>query len=81
MIRSFRREKLMRRILSSGLILGLLVFPVAGLVGCGQESKTVTKETIATPGGTTTTSTETKVKSTGDNPPPNYAGETAKTGK
>lgn len=72
----------MRRILSSGLILGLLLFPVAGLVGCGQESKTVTKETtITTPGGTTTTTSETKVKSTGDNPPPNSAGETGKTGK
>jgi hypothetical protein len=81
MIRSFRGEKLMRRILSSGLILGLLLFPVAGLVGCGWESKTGTKETITTPGGTTTTTSETKVKSTGDNPPPNSAGETGKTGK
>jgi hypothetical protein len=27
------------------------------------------------------TSTETKVKSTGDTPPPNSAGETAKTGR
>ncbi|MGZ3386684.1 MAG: hypothetical protein ACXVB5_17430 [Isosphaeraceae bacterium] len=74
----------MKRILSSGLILGLLLFPVAGLVGCGQESKTgtkETKETITTPGGTTTTTSETKVKSTGDNPPPNSAGETGKTGK
>ena len=71
----------MKRTLSSALILGLLLFPVAGLVGCGQESKTGTKETITTPGGTTTTTSETKVKSTGDNPPPNSAGETGKTGK
>ena len=34
----------MKRILSSGLILGLLLFPVAGLVGCGQESKTGTRD-------------------------------------
>jgi hypothetical protein len=72
----------MKRILSSGLIFGLLLFPVAGLVGCGQESKMGKKtETITTPGGTTTTSSETKVKSTGDNPPPNSAGETGKTGR
>ena len=35
----------MKRILSSALILGLLLFPAVGLVGCGEESKTVTKET------------------------------------
>jgi len=68
----------MKRILSSALIFGLLVFPAVGLVGCGQESKTGRTETVTTPGGSTTTSTETKVKSTGDNPPPNYAGQTGK---
>jgi len=81
MIRCFRREKLMKRTLSSALILGLLLFPAVGLMGCGQESKTGRTETITTPGGTTTTTTETKVKSTGDNPPPNYAGQTGKTGR
>ena len=69
----------MKRILSSCLLFGILVFPVAGLVGCGEESKTGTKETITTPGGTTTTTSENKVKSPGDNPPLNSAGETAKT--
>jgi len=81
MIRCFRREKLMKRTLSSALILGLHLFPAVGLMGCGQESKTGRTETITTPGGTTTTTTETKVKSTGDNPPPNYAGQTGKTGR
>ena len=71
----------MKRILSSALILGLLVFPAVGLVGCGEQSKTGSTETITTPGGTTTTTTERKVKSTGDNPPPNYAGETGETDK
>ena len=71
----------MKRILSSGLILGLFLFPVIGLVGCSEQSKTGRTETITTPGGTTTTTTERKVKSTGDNPPPNYAGETGKTDK
>jgi len=81
MIRFFRREKLMKRTLSSALILGLLVFPAVGLVGCGEESKTAKTETITTPGGKATTSPETKVKSTGDNPPPSSAGETGKPGR
>ena len=71
----------MKRILSSCLLFGILVFPVAGLVGCGEESKTGTKETITTPGGTTTTTSENKVKSTGNNPPKNSAGETGKSEK
>ncbi len=81
MIRCFKKGKLMKRTLSSALILGLLSFLAVGLVGCGEETKTGRTETIATPGGTTTTSTETKVKSTGDNPPPNSAGQTGKTGR
>jgi len=84
----------MKRTLSSALILGLASFPVICLVGCGGESYTSRTETITTPGGKTTTSTRTKtivtpdgktttstqtnVKSTGDNPPPNSAGETGK---
>jgi hypothetical protein len=71
----------MKRVLSSALILGTFLFPALGLVGCGDESKVEKKETVSTPGGTTTTTTENKVKSTGDNPPPNSAGETGKTGK
>ena len=71
----------MKRTLSSALILGLLMFPAVGLVGCSEESKMGTTETVTAPGGTTTTSTETKVKSTGDNPPPNSAGQTGKTGR
>jgi hypothetical protein len=68
----------MNRTLSSALMLGLLFFPAIGLVGCGEESKSVKTETITTPGGKTTTSTETTVKSTGDKPPPNSAGQTGK---
>jgi hypothetical protein len=71
----------MKRTLSSALILGLLVVPTVGLVGCGEESKTGRTEAVTTPGGTTTTSTEIKVKSTGDNPPPNSAGQTGKSGR
>ncbi|WP_406700684.1 hypothetical protein V5E97_17985 [Singulisphaera sp. Ch08] len=68
----------MKRSLSSALILGLLVSPVIGLVGCGQESKVEKVETVSGPGGTTTTSSEVKVESTGENPPPNSAGQTVK---
>ena len=78
MIRCFGREKLMKCNLTSALALGLLLSSAVGLVGCGEESKTGRTETITTPGGTTTTSTETKVKSTGDNPPSNDAGQTGK---
>lgn len=71
----------MKRTLASALFLGLLAFPAIGLVGCGEQSKTGRTETITTPGGTTTTTVERKVTSTGDNPPPNYAGETGKPGR
>jgi hypothetical protein len=71
----------MKRVLTSTLVLGLMAFPVVGLVGCGEETKHEVKETVSTPGGTTTSETTTKVKSTGENPPPNAAGETAKTAK
>jgi hypothetical protein len=71
----------MKRLLSSSLILGLLCLPAVGLVGCGEESKTKTQETVTTPGGQTTSTTENKVKSTGENPPPSSAGETGKTPK
>ena len=71
----------MKRTLPSALILGLLLLPAVGLVGCGQEAKTERTETITTPGGTTTTTSEVEVKSTGDNPPPNSAGQTGKTEK
>jgi len=67
----------MKRFLAHSLVLG--VVSGFGLVGCGEESKTKTTEVQSTPGGTTTTTNETKVKSTGDNPPANSAGETAKT--
>ncbi|WP_074306493.1 hypothetical protein [Singulisphaera sp. GP187] len=68
----------MKRSLSTALILGLLVLPAIGLVGCGHESKVEKTETVTGPGGTTSSSSEVKVKSTGENPPPNSAGQTAK---
>jgi len=66
----------MKRLLSLALILGSV--STFGLVGCGDEAKVKTEETVTTPGGTTTTTEEKKVETTGENPPPNSAGETAK---
>jgi len=66
----------MKRLLSIALILGSV--STLGLVGCGEESKVKETETISTPNGSTTTTTEKKVESQGENPPPNTAGEVAK---
>jgi pyrroline-5-carboxylate reductase len=63
----------MKRVLAMALILGVASF---GLSGCGEETKV--KEEVSTPGGTTTTTES--VKSTGDNPPANAAGQTGATG-
>ena len=60
---------------------GAMLFPAVGLLGCGEETKKEKTETISTPGGTTTTSSQTQVKSTGEIPPPNSAGVTAETAK
>jgi hypothetical protein len=67
----------MKRVLALALIVG--VISGFGLVGCGDQTGTTTTEKVSTPEGTTTTTSETKVKSTGENPPLNSAGETGKT--
>ncbi len=69
----------MRRTLSAALVLGLLSFPTVGLIGCSDESKVEKKETVSTPEGTTTTTSDVKVQSSGSNPPANSSGETGKT--
>jgi len=66
----------MKRLLSIALILGSV--STFGLVGCGDEAKVEKTETVTTPGGTTETKVEKSVESSGENPPPNSAGETAK---
>lgn len=68
----------MKRFLSLALILGLLALPTIGLVGCANEESVEKKETVEGPGGTTTTTSKVEVESTGENPPPNSAGQTAK---
>jgi hypothetical protein len=54
----------MKHILASALVLGL-----SCLAGCDNES-TVSKEAkVETPGGSTSTKTETTIKTDGNNPP------------
>jgi len=41
-----------------------------GLVGCSDSATAKKETTITTPGGSTTITTEHKIKTTGENPPP-----------
>jgi hypothetical protein len=59
----------MKRFMTAALIAS--VFSTTGLVGCGEKAEVKQTETVTAPGGTTET-----VKSTGENPPPNSAGQT-----
>ena len=68
----------MKRFFASALVLSAITG--FGLVGCGDTSKVEEKEVIKTPDGTTTTTVEKDVKSTGNAPPANSAGETGATG-
>ncbi len=65
----------MKRVLASALILG--VASLFGLSGCGEENKVETKETVATPTGTTTETKTDKVESSGSNPPAAASGAPA----
>lgn len=67
----------MKRSLALALALG--VATCFGLAGCGEESKVKQTETVSTPEGKTTTTHETKVESSGSNPPANSSGGTATT--
>jgi len=64
----------MKRLLSATVITGLLSLPVVGIVGCSDEVKSTSKETVSTPGGTTSEEVTKKVKSSGSNPPPTSDG-------
>ena len=59
----------MKLFLSSALITGLLTLPVVGIVGCSDEVKSTSKETVSTPGGTTSKEVKETIKSSGSNPP------------
>jgi len=64
----------MKRFLTAALIAG--VFSTTVLVGCGEKAEVKQTETVTGPGGTTETIKDTTIKSTGENPPPNSAGQT-----
>jgi hypothetical protein len=66
----------MKRFLTTALMLGI-VSSGGLIVGCGEKSEFTQKETVQAPGGTTETTKDTTVKSTGENPPPNSQGQTA----
>ncbi len=50
----------------------------ATMVGCDNKAKVEKKVSVTTPGGTTTTTDEHTVDSSGKNPPANSQGEKAK---
>jgi len=56
----------MKRFLALSMILGVTSF---GLVGCGEESKVTETSTTSTPDGETKVTEETKVETSGENPP------------
>ena len=61
----------MKKLMAIGAALCL----TAMISGCAREAKVKEKETVSTPGGTTTTTKETKIKSTGDSPPVSSEGK------
>jgi hypothetical protein len=69
----------MKRFVTAALLAALC--STTGLVGCSEKSQIKEKETVSTPGGQTTTETTKEIKSSGENPPPNTAGQTAETPK
>lgn len=64
----------MKRFFASALLLSAV--SGFGLVGCGDTSEVKKTEEVSGPGGKTVTEAKTTVKSTGENPPANSAGET-----
>ncbi len=57
----------MSRVLTLAVALGAMTL---GFSGCSKEASTTTEKTVSTPDGTTKTTTETKVETSGENPPP-----------
>jgi len=55
----------------------LLALAMAATMGCESKAKVETKETVTAPGGSTTTTDEHTVESSGKSPPGNSRGEKA----
>jgi hypothetical protein len=73
--RNLKANSTMKRFLLTCMVLSLAAVP---LLGCQEEATTERTTTVTTPGGETTTTDTHKVESTGENPPPNPQGETAR---
>jgi hypothetical protein len=59
----------MKKLITALAGTGLLTLSMA-VIGCGEKSEVKTEDKISSPGGTTTITKESKVKQTGENPPP-----------
>jgi hypothetical protein len=59
----------MRNVITTMLASALLAGLTVGMVGCAEETGTKEEVKIKAPGGTTTETSELKVKKSGDNPP------------
>ena len=57
----------MSRMLTLAVALGAMTL---GFTGCSEKASSTTEKTVSTPQGETTTSTETTVEKSGENPPP-----------
>jgi hypothetical protein len=67
----------MKRVLATALIVS--AFSGFGLVGCTEEAAKVEhQDTVKTPEGSTTTTTTSKVETSGDNPPAPATGDATK---
>jgi hypothetical protein len=58
----------MKKSIGATLAVGLI--SLAGLIGCGDEAGVKEQTEVTGPGGTTEVTKETKVETTGENPPP-----------
>jgi len=60
----------MRKLISLTMMGVLAMGLGVGISGCSEESTAKKESTVSTPGGTSTVTEQTKIKQTGDNPPP-----------
>jgi hypothetical protein len=63
----FNLGRIVMNVLKTFALAMLLALPLT--VGCGQESSRTTTETVETPQGQTTVTTEQKVETSGEHPP------------
>jgi hypothetical protein len=63
-------DTIMRKVICTTMA-GVMLFGLSAcMVGCSDETGSKEEVKVTTPGGTTTRTDETKIKRSGDNPPP-----------